>query len=109
MFQVLEKELQELKNAEINTKTESEDFSVEKIAELKVRNELCLSKLSIFIIFLQASQITLKHVNLEQANKISIIEQRLENTSKEMHAMRLLLADCTQEVIIYTAMFKFDL
>lgn len=76
---VLEKELQELKNAEINTKTESEDFSVEKIAELK------------------ASQITLKHVNLEQANKISIIEQRLENTSKEMHAMRLLLADCTQE------------
>lgn len=75
----LEKELQELKNAGNNTKSESDECSLEKIAELK------------------ASQITLKHVNVEQAEKICTLEQQIENISKELNTVKSLLAVSNEE------------
>lgn len=70
---VLEKELHDLKNTEICTKSDNGESTLEKISELK------------------ANQITLKHVNVEQADKISALEQQLENTFKERTTLQSLL------------------
>ncbi|EAT40197.1 AAEL008071-PA [Aedes aegypti] len=70
---VLEKELHDLKNTEICTKSDNGESTLKKISELK------------------ANQITLKHVNVEQADKISALEQQLENTFKERTTLQSLL------------------
>ncbi|XP_055632799.1 coiled-coil domain-containing protein 186 isoform X3 [Toxorhynchites rutilus septentrionalis] len=76
----LEKEIQELKNRSLpNQKHETEDCSTEKLDELK------------------ANLIMLKHVNSEQTERITVLEQQLKSVSKELQSTKSLLTISEQE------------
>ncbi|XP_055632704.1 coiled-coil domain-containing protein 186 isoform X2 [Toxorhynchites rutilus septentrionalis] len=79
-IKALEKEIQELKNRSLpNQKHETEDCSTEKLDELK------------------ANLIMLKHVNSEQTERITVLEQQLKSVSKELQSTKSLLTISEQE------------